>query len=173
MEWGRDIFYMLSMLLVLQSGQRRTQAELDSRVALGATPCFCLALMLHALSSLLPREYLGINEIQGRPWPGSSSGPKHVSLDLGRMRRMLGVHASQEGSKTSVNVVCSWEAIQQGHVYVMGPRRRLACQIAIFLRAWTLKSDQKLCQVCECVEVDKMLNYLSPRSFSGWIVHNE
>lgn len=90
---------MLSMLLVLQSGQRRTQAELDSRVALGATPCFCLALMLHPISSLLPQEYLGINETQGRPWPGSSSGPKHVSLDLGRMRRMLGVHAARRDQR--------------------------------------------------------------------------
>ena len=95
-------------------GQRRTPAEIDAGVAPGATPWFCWALTLPPFGCLLLYECVGTDAMRGRPRPGSSSGPQHVNLDLGRMRRMLGVHASQGGPKTPVNVVRPWEALLQG-----------------------------------------------------------
>lgn len=40
------------------SQRKEDTTELDSRDSLGATPCFCLALMLHLISSLLLVGYL-------------------------------------------------------------------------------------------------------------------
>lgn len=127
-KWNKEEVYFKCCLRswCFWSGQR-TQAETDSRVGLGAAQGVCSPPTLHLISSLLPRGVPWNGWNAGRPRPGSSSGPKHINLDLGRSRRALGVHASQEGSKTSVNVVCSWEAILQGPARVTGPGRRLAC----------------------------------------------
>lgn len=81
-----------------QSEQRRTPAEMDSRVLSCAPPRLCLDLTLHLICCLFIREYLRVDEMQGRPWSGSSSGPKYINLYWGRKKRKQGVPASQKGS---------------------------------------------------------------------------